>query len=117
MSDFRFANPEWVHLLWLVLAMVALLVEAGLLTAYTDYEVLGEADSALITVPTPLRKTRDPDISYIVSSVDHIAPELRPGQLIVLGGADARVGALVNTSPVQKSGGSLFDFLRRKGGK
>ncbi len=35
----------------------------------------------------------------------------------VLGGADARVGALMNTSPVQKSGGSLFDFLRRKGGK
>lgn len=60
------------------------LVREGLLDARSTYEGCGEFDAIFIAVPTPLRKTRDPDISYIVSSVDHIAPELRPGQLIVL---------------------------------
>jgi len=60
------------------------LVRRDLLTARSDYAGCGELDAIFIAVPTPLRKTRDPDISYIVSSVDAIAPELRPGQLIVL---------------------------------
>ena len=45
---------------------------------------LGELDAIIICVPTPLRKTREPDISYIVSAAQEIANSLRKGQLIVL---------------------------------
>jgi len=45
---------------------------------------LAEADAILLCVPTPLSETRDPDLSYVVSTVQAIASILRPGQLIVL---------------------------------
>jgi len=57
---------------------------AGKLSATTGFDVLAEADAVCICVPTPLRKSEDPDISYIVAAVDAIAPRLRPGMLIVL---------------------------------
>ncbi|HBY62929.1 MAG TPA: UDP-N-acetyl-D-glucosamine dehydrogenase [Solibacterales bacterium] len=60
------------------------LVEAGLLRATTDFSVIAELDTVNICVPTPLRKTKDPDMSYIVSACDAIAPHLHTGMLIVL---------------------------------
>jgi UDP-N-acetyl-D-glucosamine dehydrogenase len=57
---------------------------AGRLRATTDFDVLAEVDTINICVPTPLRKTKDPDMSYIVSSVEEIAKRIRPGQLIIL---------------------------------
>jgi UDP-N-acetyl-D-glucosamine dehydrogenase len=60
------------------------LVTKKLVRAQVGYRGCGKLDAILICVPTPLRKTRDPDISYIVSAVDEIAKELKPGQLIVL---------------------------------
>ena len=65
-------------------AELAPLVRSGKLSARTRYRGSGEFDAILICVPTPLRKTKDPDISYIVSAVDEIAKEIRPGQLIIL---------------------------------
>jgi len=59
-------------------------VGAGLLEATTDFGRLAEVDSVNICVPTPLGKTRDPDISYIQSAVDSIAPCLHEGMVIVL---------------------------------
>src|SRR5436190_19198408 len=59
-------------------------VETGKLRATTDLAALCEADSISICVPTPLRKTKDPDISYIVSAAESIAEYGREGQLIVL---------------------------------
>lgn len=59
-------------------------VRAGKLHATDDYAALREADAISICVPTPLRKTKDPDISYIVSAAESIAENFRPGQLIVL---------------------------------
>lgn len=56
----------------------------GLLDATTDFDVLAELDAISICVPTPLRKTRDPDISAILAVTEQIAHRLRPGQLIVL---------------------------------
>jgi len=50
----------------------------------TDYSVLDEADAAIICVPTPLRKTRDPDISYIITASEKVRDHLRPGMLVVL---------------------------------
>jgi UDP-N-acetyl-D-glucosamine dehydrogenase len=63
---------------------VAPLVRKKLLTAQSDYRGCGDADAILICVPTPLRKTKDPDISYIVAALDEIAGQLRRGQLVVL---------------------------------
>src|SRR5439155_19288703 len=57
---------------------------AGRLDATTDFSVVRELDTINICVPTPLRKTKDPDMSYIVSAVEGIAKHLRPGMLIVL---------------------------------
>ena len=54
------------------------------LTAQDHYRGCDRFDAILICVPTPLRKTKDPDISYIVSAVDAIGPQLRKGQIIVL---------------------------------
>src|SRR3972149_25675 len=59
-------------------------VEAGLLKATTDFSVLKELDTVSICVPTPLRKTKDPDISYIISATEQIRRYLHRGQLIVL---------------------------------
>jgi UDP-N-acetyl-D-glucosamine dehydrogenase len=58
--------------------------DAGLLEATTDMRRLAECDVICICVPTPLSKTRDPDISYILASGEAVAEALRPGQLIVL---------------------------------
>ena len=65
-------------------ADLAELVEAGRLTARTDFATVSELDSVSICVPTPLRKTKDPDMSFIVSAVAAIAAHLHPGMLIVL---------------------------------
>lgn len=65
-------------------AEVFRLVQAGRLRAVADFRDLGGMDAILICVPTPLRKTRDPDISYIVAAIGEVSRALRPGQLIVL---------------------------------
>ena len=57
---------------------------AGQLVATTDFAVVRELDTINICVPTPLRKTRDPDMSFIVSAVESIAAHLHPGMLICL---------------------------------
>jgi len=59
-------------------------VKAGRLRATTDMAGLAEMDAIDICVPTPLRKTRDPDLSYIVQSVDAVKVHLRKGQLVIL---------------------------------
>jgi len=65
-------------------AHVAELKAANRLRATTDFDLLAEVDTINICVPTPLRKTKDPDMSYIVTSAEEIAKRLRPGQLVIL---------------------------------
>ncbi len=65
-------------------AHVATLVDAGLLRATTDPGDLSECDAVSICVPTPLSKTRDPDVSYMVAASQAVAGALRKGQLITL---------------------------------
>ena len=60
------------------------LVDASLLQATTDFGHLGECDVIIICVPTPLRKTKEPDVSYILAAAEEITKRLRRGQLIVL---------------------------------
>jgi UDP-N-acetyl-D-glucosamine dehydrogenase len=59
-------------------------VRAGRLEATTDMTRLGEMDAIDICVPTPLRKTKDPDLSYIVMAVEAVAATVRRGQLVIL---------------------------------
>ncbi len=59
-------------------------VHSGRLSATTDSSALREADCVSICVPTPLRKTRDPDVSCIVSAAAEIAKYLHSGELVVL---------------------------------
>jgi UDP-N-acetyl-D-glucosamine dehydrogenase len=63
---------------------VARLVQEGRLVATTDFRTLQSCDAVSICVPTPLRKTGDPDISYIVDTTNQIARYLHSGMLIVL---------------------------------
>jgi UDP-N-acetyl-D-glucosamine dehydrogenase len=50
----------------------------------TDFSTLREADALIICVPTPLRKSKEPDISYILSAAEEIVKVLRPGQMVIL---------------------------------
>jgi UDP-N-acetyl-D-glucosamine dehydrogenase len=65
-------------------AEVAALRAEGRLDATTNFDVLSELDTVNICVPTPLRKTKDPDLSFIVSAAEEIAVRLHPGMLIIL---------------------------------
>jgi UDP-N-acetyl-D-glucosamine dehydrogenase len=60
------------------------LVDSGALKATTDFSVLRHIDAVSICVPTPLRKTGDPDLSFIVSATEALAPYLHEGMVVVL---------------------------------
>jgi UDP-N-acetyl-D-glucosamine dehydrogenase len=59
-------------------------VENGLLRVTSDYSALAEADTVNICVPTPLRKTKDPDLSYVVTAAEQVAKYIHRDMLIVL---------------------------------
>jgi UDP-N-acetyl-D-glucosamine dehydrogenase len=60
------------------------LLDAGHVQFTNDFAVLDEIDAISICVPTPLRKTRDPDISYILAATQQVRAHLHAGQLIIL---------------------------------
>lgn len=63
---------------------LAPLVKSGKLRATADFSAVLELDTINIAVPTPLRKTKDPDMSFIVDSCQEIAKYLHPGTLVIL---------------------------------
>lgn len=63
---------------------VATEVKADRLRATTDFSYLKDCDCIIICVPTPLRKTKEPDVSYILAASEQITKSLRRGQLVVL---------------------------------
>ena len=63
---------------------VARAVRDGRFIPTTDFAVLRKADTVNICVPTPLNKTKDPDVSYIVAAADEVARYLKKGQLVIL---------------------------------
>jgi UDP-N-acetyl-D-glucosamine dehydrogenase len=65
-------------------AALARLVGEGRLGAAADVEALKDCDAIVICVPTPLGKSKEPDISFIVGAADAVAAIIRPGQLVVL---------------------------------
>jgi UDP-N-acetyl-D-glucosamine dehydrogenase len=60
-------------------------LEAGRLAAVTEFAALAAADVIHVCVPTPLTRTKDPDVSFLVRALEEIRKRLRSGQLIVLG--------------------------------
>jgi UDP-N-acetyl-D-glucosamine dehydrogenase len=60
------------------------LVESGKLKATTDFSVISHLDTINIAVPTPLRKTKDPDMSYVVAASQEVAKYAHPGLLVIL---------------------------------
>ena len=65
-------------------AQLQALLRAGRYHATTKPAILAESDAVLICVPTPLRKSKDPDISYVVAASKEAADRFQPGQLIIL---------------------------------
>ena len=65
-------------------SMIAELVASERFVPTSDMGRLDEADAVLICVPTPLSDSRDPDLSYVISTAKAVAAALRPGQLVVL---------------------------------
>ncbi len=64
--------------------VLAPLVKAGKIKATTDFSAVAKLDTINICVPTPLRKTKDPDMSYIVNACGEIAKHVHPGTLLIL---------------------------------
>ncbi len=60
------------------------LARSGKLRATTDFSVIRDLDTINICVPTPLRKTKDPDMSYIIAACEEIAQYFHPGLLVIL---------------------------------
>jgi len=65
-------------------SLVKELVESGRLRATTDFDHLKDCDATIICVPTPLRKTKEPDVSFILAAAEEIKKRLRRGQLVIL---------------------------------
>jgi UDP-N-acetyl-D-glucosamine dehydrogenase len=63
---------------------IAKLVKSGNLKATTDFSILKDMDAVSICVPTPLRKTGDPDMSFILSATDELAKYMHKGMVVVL---------------------------------
>jgi UDP-N-acetyl-D-glucosamine dehydrogenase len=63
---------------------LAALIKSGRLSASTDFSILKEMDAASICVPTPLRKTGDPDMSFILSATEQLAKYIHAGMIVVL---------------------------------
>lgn len=60
------------------------LLREGRFRASADFGLLAESDAVIICVPTPLRKSKDPDISFVAAAATQLAERFRPGQLVVL---------------------------------
>jgi UDP-N-acetyl-D-glucosamine dehydrogenase len=88
-------------------------VKAGRLRATGDMRELAAMDAIDICVPTPLRKTKDPDLSYVVKAVEAVAASLRPGQLVILESTTYPGTTTEVVQPMLETGGlkAEADFL------
>ena len=80
----KLINDGKSHIADVPASAVAALVNKGLLRATADPAALSEVDAISIAVPTPLSKTRDPDMSYVLSATETVAQTAHAGQVIVL---------------------------------
>src|SRR3954467_10369407 len=91
-------------------------LDAGLLSATTDYDELRSADAILVALPTPLSEQREPDLTILLDATKEIAPRLQQGQLVVLesttypGTPRGRVGPLLEASGLKAGEGFHLAF-------
>ena len=78
------ANAGRSHIADVTDAELAEVLDTGRLEATTDMSRLAQCDAISISVPTPLSKTQDPDVSFVIAASEAVAAALRPGQLVVL---------------------------------
>jgi UDP-N-acetyl-D-glucosamine dehydrogenase len=64
--------------------LLAEMIDDNRFSATTDFSVVADLDTINIAVPTPLRKTKDPDMSYVVSACQQVAEHMTPGKLVIL---------------------------------
>jgi UDP-N-acetyl-D-glucosamine dehydrogenase len=83
------------------------LVDAGLVTATTDYDELREADAILVALPTPLSRQREPDLRILVSAAESIATRLRAGHLVILESTTYPGTTREQVQPVLEAGSGL----------
>lgn len=83
---------------------VAALVQAGKLSATTEPGAGRDFDTINICVPTPLRKTKDPDLFYVVSAVEAIAGHLHSGMPVILESTTYRAPPKKSSSPFERAG-------------
>jgi UDP-N-acetyl-D-glucosamine dehydrogenase len=83
------------------------LVEQGRVSATTDYEVLRDVDAIVISLPTPLSRQREPDLSILLAASREIAKRLREGQLVVLESTTYPGTTREQLLPVLESGSGL----------
>lgn len=77
-------NLGWSHVQDVPGQALAENLARGLFRATTDFSVLADLDTVTIAVPTPLRKTKDPDMSYVIGAAEQVAKYIHPGMLVIL---------------------------------
>ncbi len=83
------------------------LVDAGLVSATTDYDALRDAAAILLALPTPLSRQREPDLRILVTAAEQIATRLRPGHLVVLESTTYPGTTREQVQPVLEAGSGL----------
>jgi UDP-N-acetyl-D-glucosamine dehydrogenase len=83
--------------------------KAGKLSATTDFSCLSECDVIIVCVPTPLRKTKDPDMSFILAAGEQIKKYKRPGQLVILESTTYPGTTDEVLQPMMEAGGAELD--------
>jgi len=86
-------------------AALKTLVDAGRVSATTDYDALRDVDAILIALPTPLSAHREPDLTIVESAAAEIAPRLRKGQVVVLESTTYPGTTRESLQPILESGG------------
>jgi UDP-N-acetyl-D-glucosamine dehydrogenase len=64
--------------------LLAEMIDSNRFSATSDFSVIADLDTINIAVPTPLRKTKDPDMSYVVAACQQVAEHMTPGKLVIL---------------------------------
>lgn len=77
-------NSKRSYIKHITAASISTAVQSGKLAATTDFVQIRKADAVILCVPTPLDEHFEPDLSYVVSTLEEILPHLRPGQTISL---------------------------------
>ncbi len=83
------------------------LVDAGLVTATTDYDELRDANAILVALPTPLSRQREPDLRILVSAAESISTRLRAGHLVILESTTYPGTTREQVQPILEAGSGL----------